>query len=165
MEQSAATAFGITAAASGVVGVPMGGRLADRVLARYVGVGQDGGSANGGGEGVDDSLRYPIAASLMGRIWVLVLLALLVIFPTLAIDNPVPFLSLLFVGWTLLFGTQTGITLTAMLSVDRSHRPNALVRCEQYHFSTDDEAESWMTTRIHLKALCVSNIFFFYRLS
>ena len=124
MEQSAATAFGITAAASGVVGVPMGGKLADKVLARYV-----GGDSNGGGDGaVDDSLRNPIAASLMGKVWVLVLLALLVIFPTLAIDSPAPFLSLLFLGWTLLFGTQTSITLTAMLSVDRSHRPNALVR-------------------------------------
>lgn len=131
MEQSAATAFGITAAASGVVGVPMGGKLADGVLARYIGQDSGGGaSTSNGGEGVDDSLRHPIAASLMGRVWVLVLLALLAIYPTLAIDGPAPFLALLFVGWTLLFATQTSITLVAMLSVDRSHRPNALVSCE-----------------------------------
>mmetsp|Transcript_12646 Transcript_12646/g.28881 ORF Transcript_12646/g.28881 Transcript_12646/m.28881 type:complete len:613 (+) Transcript_12646:321-2159(+) len=125
-EKSAATAFGITAAASGVVGVPMGGKLADGVLARYIGQDGGGASTSSSGEGVDDSLRHPIAASLMGRVWVLVLLALLAIYPTLAIDGPAPFLALLFVGWTLLFATQTSITLVAMLSVDRSHRPNAL---------------------------------------
>jgi methionine synthase I (cobalamin-dependent)/MFS family permease len=131
-EKAAATWFGITAALAGVIGTPLGGSFVDKVLARYGAAGNnnniDGRSSSSGfrGEGVSDSLRHPIIASILPRINALVAFAMLFIFPTLAMENAAFFLTFLFVGWTLLFATQTGINICAMLSVKKAHRPNAL---------------------------------------
>uniref|UniRef100_A0A7S2KW68 Major facilitator superfamily (MFS) profile domain-containing protein n=1 Tax=Skeletonema marinoi TaxID=267567 RepID=A0A7S2KW68_9STRA len=129
-EKVAATWFGITAALAGVIGTPLGGSLVDKILARY-GAGDndnDGGASSSGlrGEGIDDSLRHPIIASILPRMNALVAAAMLFIFPTLAMQDAAFFLFFLFVGWTLLFATQTGISICAMLSVKNAHRPNAL---------------------------------------
>jgi len=121
-ERDAAYWFGIAAALAGVIGTPLGGKLADKVLDRYVGRDSD----TRRGEGVDDPLQYHIIASMVSRVNMLVAIALLFIFPTLAMQDAAYFLTFLFIGWTLLFMTQTGINLIAMLSVDRCHRPNAL---------------------------------------
>jgi hypothetical protein len=125
-EKAAATWFGITAALAGVIGTPLGGSFVDKVLARYGA--SDGRSSSSGnrGEGVSDSLRHPIIASILPRMNALVAFAMLFIFPTLAMENAAFFLTFLFVGWTLLFATQTGINICAMLSVKKAHRPNAL---------------------------------------
>jgi len=120
-ERDAAWWFGIAAAMSGIIGTPLGGKLADKVLER-----QGGMNSGTYGEGVDDSFRYPIIASMLSRINVLVAIAMLFIFPTLAMQDPAYFLTFLFIAWTLLFMTQTGINLVAMFSVDRCHRPNAM---------------------------------------
>lgn len=128
-EKAAATWFGITAALAGVIGTPLGGSFVDKVLARYGAAGNniDGRPASGvRGEGVSDSLRHPIIASILPRMNALVAFAMLFIFPTLAMENAAFFLTFLFVGWTLLFATQTGINICAMLSVKKAHRPNAL---------------------------------------
>eukprot|EP00986_Skeletonema_menzelii_P001681 scaffold460_cov81-Skeletonema_menzelii.AAC.21 len=131
-EKVAATWFGITAALAGVIGTPLGGSLVDKILARY-GAGDtdnnDGSGGGGGGvrgEGVDDSLRHPIIASILPRMNALVAVGMVFIFPTLAMKDAAFFLCFLFVGWTLLFATQTGISICAMLSVRKAHRPNAL---------------------------------------
>lgn len=128
-EKVAATWFGITAALAGVIGTPLGGSFVDKILARY-GVGHDDDDNDGGsgvrGEGVDDSLRHPIIASILPGMNALVTVAMIFIFPTLAMQNSAFFLCFLFVGWTLLFATQTGISICAMLSVKKEHRPNAL---------------------------------------
>ena len=128
-ERDAAWWFGIAAAAAGLIGTPLGGRLADMVLIRYGG-GDQGDSANSispTAPGVmDDSVRWPFIASMISRINVLVACSLLAVFPTLAMQEAAFFLTFLFIGWTLLFMTQTGINLVAMMSVDRCHRPNAL---------------------------------------
>lgn len=92
-QRVAATWFGIAAASAGVVGTPLGGRLADRVLARYGGV-HDGHD--------DGSIRHAMNASMLSRVNVLVALALVSIFPTLLMTEAVFFLSFLFIGWTLL---------------------------------------------------------------
>lgn len=112
-QRNAATWFGIAAASAGVIGTPLGGKLADKVLARY------------GGHGHDDTLRHAINASMLSRVNGLVAVALVFIFPTLLMTEAVFFLSFLFIGWTLLFMTNTAINLVAMLAVDRVHRPNA----------------------------------------
>lgn len=122
-EKVAATWFGITAALAGVIGTPLGGSLVDKILARY-GAGDDTSGVRG--EGVDDSLRHPIIASILPRMNVLVAVGMLCIFPTLAMQEATFFLFFLFIGWTLLFATQTGISICAMLSVNKAHRPNAL---------------------------------------
>jgi MFS family permease len=129
-EKVAATWFGITAALAGVIGTPLGGSLVDKILARY-GAGDTADNHNGSGggvrgEGVDDSLRHPIIASILPRMNALVAIGMIFIFPTLAMRNAAFFLCFLFVGWTLLFATQTGISICAMLSVSKAHRPNAL---------------------------------------
>ncbi|KAL7554212.1 hypothetical protein ACHAWF_017634 [Thalassiosira exigua] len=129
-EREAAYWFGIAAALAGVLGTPLGGRLADKVLDRY-GVGRAGGEGEDGGgaargEGVAEELRFPVVASLCARINALVAASLLFVWPTLAMQDAAFFLTFLFAGWTLLFMTQTGVNLVAMLSVDRCHRPNAL---------------------------------------
>ena len=93
-QRVAATWFGIAAASAGVVGTPLGGRLADRVLARYGGHEHDGHA--------DGSIRHAINASMLSRVNVLVALALVSIFPTLLMTEAVFFLSFLFIGWTLL---------------------------------------------------------------
>lgn len=127
-ERDAAYWFGITAALAGVIGTPLGGKLADRILIRYAGrrATTAGGGGAGRGEGVDDSLRWPIVASMVCRVNALVALALLFVLPTVVMHDAAYFLTFLFIGWTLLFMTQTGINMIAMLSVDRCHRPNAL---------------------------------------
>lgn len=89
-EQDAAIWFGIAAASAGIIGSPLGGRLADKVLQRY------------GGQGHDDSLRHAISASMLPRINVLVGIALIFIFPTLIFQEASFFISFLFIGWTLL---------------------------------------------------------------
>lgn len=89
-EQDAAIWFGIAAAAAGIIGSPLGGRLADKVLQRY------------GGQGHDDSLRHAINASMLPRINVLVGIALIFILPTLLFQEAAFFISFLFIGWTLL---------------------------------------------------------------
>lgn len=128
-EKEAATWFGITAALAGVIGTPLGGSFVDKILEKYgADADNDGGYGGGGvrGEGVDDSFRHPITASILPRMNALVAVAMIFIFPTLAMQDAVFFLSFLFVGWTLLFATQTGINICAMLSVKKAHRPNAL---------------------------------------
>ena len=128
-ERVAAACFGSAAALSGVVGMPLGGRLVDRVLSRYGGKNMEVGSMSPGGirgDKIDDSMRHSIVGSIMPRINLLVLGSLLFVAPTLGMHNPVYFLSFLSIGWILLFATQTGIMLSAMLSVDNGHRPNAL---------------------------------------
>lgn len=126
-EKEAATWFGITAALAGVIGTPLGGGIIDKILIRYgAGDDNDGSSSGARGEGVDDSLRHPIIASILPRMNALVAVGMLFIFPTLAMQNAAFFLGFLFVGWTLLFATQTGISICAMLSVTKEHRPNAL---------------------------------------
>jgi MFS family permease len=126
-EKVAATWFGITAALAGVIGTPIGGSFVDKILARY-GAGRDGDDDGSGVrvEGVDDSLRHPIIASILPGMNALVTAAMIFVFPTLAMQNAAFFLCFLFVGWTLLFATQTGISICAMLSVKKEHRPNAL---------------------------------------
>ena len=124
-EKVAATWFGITAALAGVIGTPIGGGLVDKVLERY-GVGENDGTISVRGDSVDDSLRHPIIASILPRMNALVAVGMVFVFPTLAMQNPTFFLCFLFVGWTLLFATQTGISICAMLSVSNAHRPNAL---------------------------------------
>jgi hypothetical protein len=127
-ERIAAACFGSAAALSGVVGMPLGGRLVDRVLSRYGGKNTEGGSMSPGisGDKIDDSMRHSIVGSIMPRINLLVLGSLVFISPTLVMHNAVYFLTFLSIGWILLFATQTGIMLCAMLSVDTGHRPNAL---------------------------------------
>jgi len=122
-ERDAAYWFGIAAALAGVIGTPLGGKLADRILQRYVGPANE---STRQGEGIDDSLRFPISASMIARVNMLVAISLLFVFPTLAMQEAAFFLFFLFIGWTLLFMTQTSINLIAMLAVDRCHRPNAL---------------------------------------
>ena len=99
-ERDAAYWFGIAAAMAGVIGTPLGGKLADKILERYVGRSSD--ANRRGGEGVDDSLRYPIIASMVSRINVLVAIAMCFVFPTLAMKEATYFLTFLFIGWTLL---------------------------------------------------------------
>jgi MFS family permease len=89
-ERDAAYWFGIAAALAGIIGTPIGGKLADTVLERY------------GGQGHDDSLRHAINASMLPRINMLVGIALVFIFPTLLMQEAVFFISFLFIGWTLL---------------------------------------------------------------
>eukprot|EP00804_Cyclotella_cryptica_P016863 CCRYP_001837-RB/>CCRYP_001837-RB protein AED:0.05 eAED:0.05 QI:1087/1/1/1/1/1/2/314/437 len=139
-ERTAAVCFGSAAALSGVVGMPLGGRLVDRVLSRYNKNGnsatpslldrqQQMGSPSPGcisGDKIDDSMRHLIVARIMPRINLLVFGSLLFIFPTLVMHEAVYFLTFLSIGWILLFATQTGIMLCAMLAVDTGHRPNAL---------------------------------------
>jgi hypothetical protein len=67
----------------------LGGNLADKVLKRY------------GGQG-DDSLRHSINANMLPRVNVIVVIALIFIFPTLLMQEAVFFISFLFIGWTLL---------------------------------------------------------------
>ena len=93
-QRVAATWFGIAAASAGVVGTPLGGRLADRVLAHYGGHEHDGHA--------DVSIQHAINASMLSRVNLLVALALVSIFPTLLMTEAVYFLSFLFIGWTLL---------------------------------------------------------------
>ena len=85
----------------------MGGNLADKVLKRY------------GGQG-DDSLRHSINASMLPRVNVLVVIALIFIFPTLLMQEAVFFISFLFIGWTLLcesyFKFQSMVCLVHSLS-------------------------------------------------
>lgn len=121
-ERVAATCFGVAAALAGVIGTPLGGRMVDLLLIHY----SSGDSSAGGVENVDESMRNEIVTNLMPRINILVGVALLFVFPTLAMQEAVYFLTFLFIGWTLLFATQTGITVCAMFAVDRGHRPNAL---------------------------------------
>lgn len=128
-ERVAAACFGSAAALSGVVGMPLGGRLVDRVLSRYGCKNTEVGSTSPGGisgENLDDSRRHSIVASILPRINMLTFASLLFVFPTLVMHNAVYFLTFLSIGWVLLFATQTGIQLSAMLSVDTGHRPNAL---------------------------------------
>ena len=127
-ERVAAVCFGSAAAISGIVGTPMGGKLVDRVVSRYGGKNMEEGSMSPGigADKIDDSMRHSIVGSILPRINVLILGSLLFIFPTLVMHNAVYFLTFLSVGWMLLFATQTGIMLCAMLSVDTGHRPNAL---------------------------------------
>jgi len=106
-ERDAAYWFGIVAALAGIIGTPLGGKLADKILKRH-GAGSGGSSTTGGsssgGEdvGVDDSMRYPIIASMVSRVNALVALSLLFVFPTLLMQDAVFFLTFLFIGWTLL---------------------------------------------------------------
>eukprot|EP00578_Thalassiosira_sp_NH16_P025160 CAMPEP_0181088058 /NCGR_PEP_ID=MMETSP1071-20121207/6589_1 /TAXON_ID=35127 /ORGANISM="Thalassiosira sp., Strain NH16" /LENGTH=541 /DNA_ID=CAMNT_0023169959 /DNA_START=421 /DNA_END=2046 /DNA_ORIENTATION=- len=123
-ERDAAYSFGVAAALAGVIGTPLGGSLVDKIMERYTGSNTH--EPMRGGEGIDDSLRYPIIASVVARINALVVTAMLFVVPTLVMKDATFFLSFLFIGWTLLFMTQTGVTLVALLSVDRSHRPNAM---------------------------------------
>ncbi|KAL9180586.1 hypothetical protein ACHAXT_011039 [Thalassiosira profunda] len=123
-ERDAAYWFGIAAALAGIIGTPLGGNIADRILIRYVGHASS--DAAGRAEGVDDSLRFPIIESMVTRVNILVAVSLLFVFPTLAMQEAAFFLTFLFIGWTLLFMTQTSVNLTAMMSVARCHRPNAL---------------------------------------
>lgn len=128
-ERVAAACFGSAAALSGVVGMPLGGRLVDRVLSRYGGKNKELGSMSPGGisgDKIDDSMRHSIVGGILPRINVLVFGSLLFISPTLVMHDAVYFLTFLSIGWILLFATQTGIMLCAMLSVDTGHRPNAL---------------------------------------
>jgi MFS family permease len=98
-EREAAYWFGISAALAGVVGTPIGGRLADKVLDRYVNS-MDGSARSG--EGVDDALRQPIIASMLSRINMLVVISMVFVFPTLAMQEAAFFLAFLIIGWTLL---------------------------------------------------------------
>lgn len=98
-EREAAYWFGISAALAGVIGTPLGGRLADKVLDRYVSGTADNARS---GEGVDDSLRHPIIASMLARINLLIIIAMLFVFPTLAMQEAAFFLAFLAIGWTLL---------------------------------------------------------------
>jgi hypothetical protein len=129
-ERVAAACFGSAAALSGVVGMPLGGRLVDRVLSRYGGKNNRelGSMSPGGisGDKIDDSMRHSVVGGIMPRINLLVFGSLLFISPTLVMHDAVYFLTFLSIGWILLFATQTGIMLCAMLSVDTGHRPNAL---------------------------------------
>ena len=127
-ERVAAVCFGSAAAISGIVGTPIGGKLVDRVVSRYGGKNIEEGSMSPGigADKIDDSMRHSIISSIMPRINVLILGSLLFIFPTLVMHDAVYFLTFLSIGWMLLFATQTGIMLCAMLSVDTGHRPNAL---------------------------------------
>jgi hypothetical protein len=129
-ERVAAACFGSAAALSGVVGMPLGGRLVDRVLSRYGGKNNRelGSMSPGGisGDKIDDSMRHSVVGGIMPRINLLVFGSLLFITPTLVMHDAVYFLTFLSIGWILLFATQTGIMLCAMLSVDTGHRPNAL---------------------------------------
>lgn len=98
-EREAAYWFGISAALAGVIGTPLGGRLADKVLDRYVSGTADNARS---GEGVDDFLRHPIIASMLARINLLIIIAMLFVFPTLAMQEAAFFLAFLAIGWTLL---------------------------------------------------------------
>ena len=98
-ERQAAYWFGTSAALAGVVGTPIGGKLADKVLDRYVN--GESGSARSG-EGVDDALREPIIASMLSRVNILVVISMLFVFPTLAMQDAAFFLAFLIIGWTLL---------------------------------------------------------------
>jgi hypothetical protein len=108
----------------------LGGRLVDRVLSRYGGKNNRelGSMSPGGisGDKIDDSMRHTVVGGIMPRINLLVFGSLLFISPTLVMHDAVYFLTFLSIGWILLFATQTGIMLCAMLSVDTGHRPNAL---------------------------------------
>ena len=97
-EREAAYWFGISAALAGVIGTPIGGTLADKILERYVN------NADGArrGEGIDDSLRHPIIASMLSRINILVAVSMIFIFSTLAMREAAFFLAFLVIGWTLL---------------------------------------------------------------
>ena len=97
-EREAAYWFGISAALAGVIGTPIGGNLADKILERYVN------NADGArrGEGIDDSLRHPIIASMLSRINILVAVSMIFIFSTLAMREAAFFLAFLVIGWTLL---------------------------------------------------------------
>jgi MFS family permease len=98
-EREAAYWFGTSAALAGVVGTPIGGRLADKVLDRYVNS-MDGSARSG--EGVDDTLRQSIIASMLSRINMLVVISMVFVFSTLAMQEAAFFLSFLIIGWTLL---------------------------------------------------------------
>lgn len=98
-ERDAAYWFGIAAAVAGVVGTPLGGSLADEVLERFVGKDIDHSRRD---EGIDENLRYPIISSMLPRINLLVAAAMCFVFPTLAMQDTVFFLTFLFIGWTLL---------------------------------------------------------------
>ena len=94
--QSAAYWFGIAAATAGLIGTPLGGKLADRILERY-------NSRNSNrSEGVEESLRLPIISSMLPKINTLTAVAMCFVFPTLAMQDAAPFLTFLFLGWTLL---------------------------------------------------------------
>ena len=124
-ERDAAYWFGIAAALAGVIGTPLGGRLADKILERYIGRRHTTDTTRGQHEGVEESLRYPIISSMLPRINTLVCLGMCFVFPTLAMQEAAFFLGktffcsflftlmyitfthrfptvFLFVGWTLL---------------------------------------------------------------
>lgn len=101
-ERDAAYWFGIAAALAGVIGTPLGGRLADKILERYIGRRRTTDATRGQKEGVDESLRYPIISSMLPRINTLVCLGMCFVFPTLAMQEAAFFLVFLFAGWTLL---------------------------------------------------------------
>ena len=72
-ERDAAYWFGIAAALAGVIGTPLGGKLADKVTERYVGTND---VSTMDSAGIDDSLRYPIIASMVSRINMLVAISM-----------------------------------------------------------------------------------------
>jgi len=95
--QSAAYWFGIAAATAGLIGTPLGGKLADRILERY-----NSRNNTSRSEGVEESLRLPIISSMLPKINTLTAVAMCFVFPTLAMQDAAPFLTFLFLGWTLL---------------------------------------------------------------
>ena len=95
--QSAAYWFGIAAATAGLIGTPLGGKLADRILERY-----NSRNSTSRSEGVEESLRLPIISSMLPKINTLTAVAMCFVFPTLAMQDAAPFLTFLFLGWTLL---------------------------------------------------------------
>mmetsp|Transcript_10166 Transcript_10166/g.21841 ORF Transcript_10166/g.21841 Transcript_10166/m.21841 type:complete len:419 (+) Transcript_10166:1-1257(+) len=148
-ERTAAVCFGIAAALSGVIGTPLGGKLVDRVMERHfhqenhnpnhdhnqnhttttsssTSSSPIANTTNPMGLNIDPTTRNTLLSSLLPRLNLLVLLAVLFVLPTLLMQQAAFFLSFLFLGWTFLFATQTGLMVSAMLTVDRAHRPNAL---------------------------------------
>lgn len=97
-ERMAASWLGALAAVAGIIGTPIGGRLADEILESYMGVAHDAKS----GESVDDALRHPIIASMLSRINIILAVSMMFVFPTVVVKNAAIYLMLLLIGWILL---------------------------------------------------------------
>lgn len=114
-ETEGARYFGITAACAGAIGTPLGGVVMDRVLSRHR-----------RRKRRDNLTNMEQLTSVLPFITLFVTIGITLCYPTLFFKTATPFLSFLFMGWTVLFMSQAGVTFCIMLSVDETHRSNAI---------------------------------------
>eukprot|EP00550_Attheya_septentrionalis_P009271 CAMPEP_0198294724 /NCGR_PEP_ID=MMETSP1449-20131203/23921_1 /TAXON_ID=420275 /ORGANISM="Attheya septentrionalis, Strain CCMP2084" /LENGTH=513 /DNA_ID=CAMNT_0043994769 /DNA_START=54 /DNA_END=1595 /DNA_ORIENTATION=- len=112
-EKTASLFFGFAAACAGIIGMPIGGLIADRVLEKH-------------GGGNRDEASFRILPPMLTAVNMCVIASILSCWPTTITSNPGLFLLFLFFGWTFLFMAQSGVAFSIMMSVPSIYRPNAL---------------------------------------